>query len=138
MVIVILGVLSTFVIIRLIGGEKGARDARRKSDLKQYQTILETFASDTNNYYPSRTFSGTKRISDLCTDLGITNCVNDPTTGSTYYYGSNGTGSGTASATIYLLWAKMEKPTTNVWFVLCSDGRSGEVTTEPTSFNCPL
>ena len=44
-VIVILGTLATFVIIRLTGGEKSARDARRRSDLRQYQTVIEAYKS---------------------------------------------------------------------------------------------
>ena len=51
---------------------------------------------------------------------------------------TNGTGSGTVDASDYLLWAKMEKPITDTWFVLCSNGQVGEVTVEPTSYTCPL
>lgn len=136
-VIVILGTLATFVIIRLTGGEKSARDARRRSDLRQYQTVIEAYKSSRDGYFPSRIWlQGT---ATFCSDFSLSPCPEDPQSPtSVYHYMTNGTGSGTVDASDYLLWAKMEKPITDTWFVLCSNGQVGEVTVEPTSYTCPL
>lgn len=136
-VIVILGTLATFVIIRLTGGEKSARDARRRSDLKQYQTIIEAYKSSRDGYFPSRT--GVQGTSVFCSDFNLSPCPDDPKRPTTvYHYITNGTGSGNIDASKYLLWAKMEKPTVSTWFVLCANGQVGEVTVEPTTYTCPL
>ncbi len=49
-VIVIIGVLATFLVSNYIGVSQRARDSRRKSDLKQIQAALELIRSDTGRY----------------------------------------------------------------------------------------
>jgi prepilin-type N-terminal cleavage/methylation domain-containing protein len=137
MTIAILGALATFVIIRLTGSEKGARDTRRRSDIRQYQTIIEAYKSNHDGYFPSRT--NVKNISVLCGDFSLSSCPDDSLNPmATYRYVTNGTGSASVTATDYVLWAKLEKPTIDTWFVACSNGQVGEVTAEPSSYNCPL
>lgn len=131
--IAIIGILSGFVSMSFINPPKLARDATRKSDLKQYQNSLETYSNKGNGLYPSRTASSGVRVSILCADLGITTCPEDPkyATDNTYAYRyqSDGSGSGTVSATKYILWAKLEKPVQ--YFVVCSDGKTGFSSTLP-------
>ena len=50
-VIAIIGLLSTVVLISLSNVRSKARDARRKADIKTYQTIMEAYYND-NNHYP--------------------------------------------------------------------------------------
>ena len=50
-VIGIIGLLATFAVTQLSGSTSKARDARRKSDLKNLQKALELYYSD-NNAYP--------------------------------------------------------------------------------------
>jgi len=137
-VIVILGTLATFIIIRLTGGEKSARDARRRSDLRQYQTVIEAYKSSRDGYFPSRV-SIQYVTQYLCLDFSLTVCPDDPQSPtSRYRYVTNGSGSAIINATDYLLWVKLEKPTVNTWFVVCSNGALGEVTVEPTTYTCPI
>ncbi|TSC95590.1 MAG: putative General secretion pathway protein GspG [Parcubacteria group bacterium Athens1014_10] len=49
-VIAIIGLLSTLAVTALGGARKKARDARRLSDIKQIQTALEMYASDSGTY----------------------------------------------------------------------------------------
>lgn len=51
-VIAIIGLLSTVVLVSLQGVRARARDARRKSDLKQIRTALEEYYNDHNTYPP--------------------------------------------------------------------------------------
>jgi prepilin-type N-terminal cleavage/methylation domain-containing protein len=130
-VIAMLGSLATFVIIRLRGAPAAARDTRRKADLKQYQTALELYANDNNNVYPAS--NSPSRVTSICSLLGISSCPDDSTSSNHYNYITDSAGS------IYSLWATLEKPTTTTYFVLCSDGRVGDSTTQPSSSNrCPL
>lgn len=141
-VVAVLGVLATIPIIALRGGTSKARDATRRSDLKQYQTLLEVFANSHDGYYPSRTAPSGQPISVLCSDLSLTNCPDDPLGSSSYrYLTGDGGGGGSASATGYVLWAQLEYPVSPAtYLVVCSNGQSGEITTgiPPAGGNCPI
>ncbi|HVA96275.1 MAG TPA: prepilin-type N-terminal cleavage/methylation domain-containing protein [Candidatus Acidoferrales bacterium] len=50
LVIAIIGVLSSFIIANLIGAKARARDAQRKSDMRQIQSALELYRADQNTY----------------------------------------------------------------------------------------
>ena len=144
-VMAIIGVLASVIILFPIGSSKRARDARRESDLKQYQSSLEVYASrNVSGLYPSRTdVAGVPASTTLCSDLGLTNCSADPyySQNNTYIYNyqSNGT-TGTVTATQYILWGKMEAVTN--YFVVCSNGKTGTVAqagwVNPTNGSCPL
>lgn len=142
-VISIIGILAALSIVSFTSSQKQARDTSRKSDIKQYQSSLELFA---NKYslYPSRPVAvGVAASSTLCNDLSLGNCPEDPKNGVdssyTYKYQSDGAASdGTATATKYVLWDKLEN-TTNV-FVVCSNGKVGVVpqaTFGVAGGNCP-
>ncbi len=49
-VISIIGILSTLAVVSLNNARVKARDAKRVSDIKQLQTALELYASDSNGY----------------------------------------------------------------------------------------
>jgi len=57
-VIAIIGVLSALLMANFIGVRQRARDAQRKADLRQIQSALELFRSDTGNYPGSLEFGG--------------------------------------------------------------------------------
>lgn len=122
----ILGALATVVIIRFVGVERGAQDAKRKAELKEYQNALEVYATTNDTTYPS-TGGSSVIVSSLCGGpLYADTCPNDPRSGSGgfgYYYASDGND--------YILHAKMEKPTTDEYFVLCSSGQAGLTTSNP-------
>jgi prepilin-type N-terminal cleavage/methylation domain-containing protein len=127
-VIAILGVLATMFMTTFPAAQRRARDARRQSDIKQYQTAVEKYANKNNgNYYNS---SGTINPSSVCNTLiGTSNCPNDP---GSYTYQYNGT------AAAYVVWARLEAITPATYFIVCSNGKTGNSTTAPTSSVCPL
>jgi prepilin-type N-terminal cleavage/methylation domain-containing protein len=142
-VISIIGVLAALSLVSFATAQRQARDAQRKSDLRQYSTALESSANLNGGLYPSRSVAITISAGNLCTDLVITNCPVDPKTSDATYaykYVSDGTGSGNKNATKYVLWAKLESAT-NYW-VICSTGKSGASAisgwTDPMSGACPI
>lgn len=134
-VISIIGILAAISLVSFTGAQRQARDTQRKSDIKQYQTSIETFASKINGLYPSRTTS--VRPDTLCATLSLTNCPRDPSsTTYEYYYLSNGSGSPNNNATQYVLWAYQENATN--YFIVCSNGKTGAAAAAPGSSACPL
>ena len=138
-VIAILGGLATMVVVGFPAAQRRARDARRRTDLKQYQVALETYANANNGFYPGRTGIAVK-ASDatppphyLCTDLGLSGCPADPrdSQGSChsgqcmYFYQGNNCNDGTACATQYTLRGRLEQESGH--WIVCSNGRSGMV-----------
>ena len=145
-VISVIGILASIILVSFTGSQKQARDTQRKSDLRQYQLALENFANKSNGLYPRRN-STVSANSTLCDDLVLTTCPSDPREGKdtafddNYKYQSNGILSdGTATASIYVLWGKIENVTTTTYWVVCSNGKSGIKTTgiPPTGGICPL
>ena len=128
-VISVIGILASIALVSFGPAQKQARDTQRKSDIRQYQSSLENFANKGNGLYPSRPdATGARASTVLCADLGMTTCPEDPKyTGDATYiykYQTDGTISdGTAVATKYVLWAKLEN-STNYW-VNCSNGKVG-------------
>jgi prepilin-type N-terminal cleavage/methylation domain-containing protein len=144
-VISLIGILAALSLVSFGSAQKQARDASRKSDLKQYQNSLEVYGNLSGGIYPSRTVA-TSAYSTLCSDLNVklepdVSCSADPKNASdasySYYYISDGTGNGTVSATKYVLWGKVEGKTNTYWIV-CSDGKTGESATVPNSGSCPI
>jgi len=50
-VVTIIGILATLIAINYSGSQAKARDAKRKSDLSDYSSAIESYFDD-NNYYP--------------------------------------------------------------------------------------
>lgn len=135
-VIAIIGILATLAFISYTGVQKKARDTQRKSDLKQYQTELESFANNNNGLFPAYP-SGTSVYDNLCSDLGLTNCNDDPKKVATdnaplYQYISDGTATQSDAAN-YILWADLEDG--EYWWV-CSGGKSGVADDGPDDSDC--
>src|ERR1035437_9360120 len=55
-VIAIIGVLATLLMVNFVGVRQRAKDAQRKSDIRQLQSALEIYRSD-NDSYPGGTGS---------------------------------------------------------------------------------
>jgi prepilin-type N-terminal cleavage/methylation domain-containing protein len=138
-VIAILGGLAAVVTVAYPASQRRARDARRKSDLKQYQTALESYANANSGLYWTSVQVQADTI--VCTALGFSpgECASDPRDGSSnscngnvcrYFY--------IGAATEYVFWAALEQPVTDDYWVLCSNGQSGEGGSVPTSSTCPL
>lgn len=148
-VISIIGVLVGVAIFGLRGSTENARNAQRKSDLKQYQIALENYANkNAGLYYGRPTIDHIARDAVLCTALiGSTSCPNDPLYDADdaspidYHYQTADGTDGTASATNYVLWAKMENPNpaaADEWWVYCANGKNDSVSAEPEDGTCPL
>lgn len=120
-VISIIGILASLTLVSYSGAQKQTRDTQRKSDLSQYRTALEAYGAANQGVYP---------LGNLCSGLTglIAECLTDPKGGSySYHYLTDGQK--------YLLWAKLE---TGGYWEVCSDGRSGKLTIQPSDENCDL
>lgn len=138
-VISIIGIISALVTVSFTSSQKQARDTKRKSDLKFYQSALEVDANKYDGFYISWPSSRVPASSTLCSSLGLDNCPEDAknsvdATTYTYYYLSNGSLSGSHTATSYVLWAKLEY-TTGYW-VSCSTGSVFVSANQPTLASC--
>ena len=126
-VIAIIGGLAGIFITTYPASQRRARDANRRSEIKQYQTALEAYANAHGGFYPP----GTDDLSNVCSgDLGLTVCPDDTPA---YEYLSDANGS------FYVIWATLEQEDDagdTQYFVVCSNGESGDGTTEPTT-GCP-
>jgi general secretion pathway protein G len=74
-VIAIIGVLSTLLMANFIGVRQRARDAQRKSDLRQIQAALEIYRSD-NGGYPALVAVG---VDGYESDNGTSSCTGNGT-----------------------------------------------------------
>ncbi len=144
-VMIIIMALGTIAVITFTGAQASARDARRISDLKEYQTALELYSNGNDFYYPRHPSCSSffcllspqpYDAVGLCSRLGLANCARDPKVADSwqdYKYITN------ALLERYVLWARLEK--TDEYFVVCSNGKSGK---EPVSgfsayaANCPI
>jgi type II secretion system protein G len=119
-VIAIIGILASMVIVALSTARAKARDATRKSDLRQVKTALEVYYSDQspNSYYVSET-----AVTISNTVLGgadqtyMKTVPTDPTAGRTYEFQSDADGQN------YMISANLEND---------KDGERN--TTAPTGF----
>lgn len=135
-VIGVIGGLSAIGIFSFVGAQKSARDTRRQSDLRQYQTAVEVYANRNGGLYPNPNGTGISDLSSMCggTLLNLPSCPDDATTGENYNYSTN------ASRTDYVMWVQMERKNSSgndEYFILCSEGKAGKLATEPASAVCP-
>ena len=95
-VIAIIGVLATLLMANFVGVRQRARDAQRKSDVRQIQAALEIYRSDNYSYpldagreYPSSCGKGVSLKKDTTTYMANIPC--DPNgTSVPYAYSSGG------------------------------------------------
>jgi prepilin-type N-terminal cleavage/methylation domain-containing protein len=130
-VISLIGILAALALVSFSSVQKQARDTSRKSDLKQYQTAIESYASKNNGNYLNSA-SVPLDTGAICTALAIGTCPSDPkdTSPLEYRYISNVTG--------YVIWGGLESKTPTVYWVACSNGKVGERPSAPTTSTCPL
>lgn len=144
-VISIIGILSAMTLTGFTAARKSARDTTRKSDLNQYRTALETYASNHAGNYP--TISGnsnahtdssifaTEATNPVVSEI-LPSVIDDPlgVTQTTSYYTYSYSSTGGSPA--YVLSAILE--TGGIWEI-CSSGKSCQVsaTTPPSSCTCP-
>lgn len=93
-VIAIIGILASMALVALSGTRAKARDATRKSDLRQIKTALEIYYSDQN---PNAYYTSAAAVTVSDTIFGgsgqayMKTIPNDPSTGRNYEYQSDGT-----------------------------------------------
>ena len=156
-VMAIISSLAALFITSFPASQRRARDARRRSDLKQYDALLRNYAIGNKGYYPGANESGIEMMCTDCTGktlcsilgLGSTNCLIDQYDGKDkcfdnqtciYLYQGSNCNDGTACANSFVLRAHLEGEAG--WLVYCSNGSTG-IVEEDTSWIdlegfCPL
>ena len=140
----IIGILAVVGLAIYPNAQKNTRDAQRKSDLRQYQNLLEIDANKNGGFYDSRMYVQ-QADTAICADLGQINCPKDPKNSDPYIYRyvtSDTSGNAARDATNYVLWVTLENPPSgspgSVW-VVCSNGKSGLVAAGLGNYgSCPL
>ena len=86
-VISIIGILATLVAANLNSARSRARDAERKSDLKNIQTALRLYYNDNNSYPPSGYFDNLwGREWNIGSTVYMNTLPQDPLSSQTYKY----------------------------------------------------
>jgi general secretion pathway protein G len=88
-VVAIIGVLATLLMVNFVGVRQRARDAQRKSDLKQIQSALEIYRSDQGAYPTTFPNCSTSLMSPDCSTTTYMQKVPGDPLGSTYYNSGN-------------------------------------------------
>lgn len=117
-VIAVIGGLAAISVNAFPAAGRRARDATRRNDIKQFQTAMETYNNRVGSYYVN---TGTPDTTDCgSANLKLAACPIDPKSGWNYTLNS--------TATSYVINSRLEAPndTTKQYFVVCSDGRTGE------------
>jgi len=131
-VIAIIGILASMVLVALSGAREKARDATRKSDLRQIKTALEVYYSDQNpnTYLYSATAATADATSTGLDTSYIKTFPTDPIGTSPYLYMTDGDAT---SAQNYALYAVLEND--NDGEIVTVDPLGG---TMPASYNYAL
>lgn len=93
-VIAIIGVLATLLMVNFVGVRQRARDAQRKSDLRQLQSAMEIYRSDNSSYPLSPLGNCGSPLTAIINGKTITYMSKipcDPNGSTSYYYWSDGT-----------------------------------------------
>lgn len=90
-VISIIGILATLVSANLNAARGRARDAQRKSDLKNISTALRLYYNDNSSFPPEANFSFGAEFTDTATgtvymEMVPQDPINDPATSQVYSY----------------------------------------------------
>lgn len=124
LVMSVIGILAGLFIANYPSSQRRARDARRVSDLRQYQSALEIYYN-ANNEYPGS--SGD--LSGVCgSDLSqyTSVCPDNPSGTWNYQYVGDSAG--------YYIYTQLEQNaddgSTRYQF-FCSNGKAGETTSDP-------
>ncbi len=117
-VIAIIGILASIVLVSLGSARAKARDARRKSDLRQISLGQEMYYEEHQSYTTSATMPD--RIGDYLNPI-----PDDPQSSAGKHYGwvDNTSACGTYSAgEWYMVWAELEETTGGDYFVASQRG----------------
>lgn len=129
-VIVVIGGMAGIGLMTFPGAQKSARDGTRVSELRQYQTSLETYSNRNSGFYPYYA-TATAICPTLYTTLGLAGtCVDDPVGTQHYnFISAGGGGAGTPTATSYVLWTSLERSDSGSpqYWVVCSNGSVGKI-----------
>ncbi len=87
-VVGIIGILATLLMANFIGVRQRARDAQRKSDIRQIQSALELYRSDIGSYPASIGSCGSPLTGGTPVNTYMSKVPCDPS-GSTYYNGGS-------------------------------------------------
>lgn len=85
-VVAIIGILSTLIMVNFIGIRQRARDAQRKSNLRQIQSALELYRSDSGSYPAALGNCGTSLGNSDCTTIYLQKIPSDPLNSGEYVY----------------------------------------------------
>ncbi len=113
-VIVIIGILAVLIVPNLTAGPQRARDAQRKSDMRNVKTALETYFNDNNQYPGGAGASGYTALTGFLVPTYIKTMPVDPKGGASatnpYKYDPAPSGCSTSSTacTTYVLTARLE------------------------------
>jgi prepilin-type N-terminal cleavage/methylation domain-containing protein len=141
-VIAILGTLAVVGINTFPASQRRGRDTQRKSDLRQYQVALESYANNHNDLYVDSA-GGVVTANSICTTLGYDaagDCPIDPREPDVVCSGQTCRYMYVGSETEYVLFGAIEQPDTagNAFWVVCSTGETDEDNSAPPSEACPL
>ena len=141
-VVAIISALAAFIVLTPISTTKKARDARRMSDLQQYHAAMEAYANKNGGFYLARTSANDASGNTVCGTAGmnLSSCPEDsqsPASGYRYRYQTRDGANGSASATEFVFWTRIESRSGTNYLVVCSTGRSGISSAIPTSGICP-
>ena len=128
-VISIIGMLAGLFVTQYPAVQRRARDAQRRSDIKQYQAAMEIYYDRNNGSY--LTASGSP--SGQCATFGLTNCPEDPQSTPTYQIRSD--------SNEFVIWATLEQEDDSgntQYFIVCSSGKAGVSITAPSTMTCPI
>ncbi len=107
-VISIIGVLTTLLMANFIGVRQRARDAQRKSDLRQVQSAFELFRADQGSYPQLLPNCSTSIKSPDCSTSTYMKSVPKDPRGSSYY--NSGNYYFLSNGTTYTIGACLENP----------------------------
>jgi type II secretory pathway pseudopilin PulG len=95
--IAIIGILASIVLVGLGPVQRRGRDARRQSDLRGAQNALELYYNKCGHYpggatcQPASNEDWDSMVTAITGgSIGISKLPNDPSSGKTYFYGSDG------------------------------------------------
>lgn len=123
-VIAIIGILSTVLMVNFIGIRERARDARRKSDLRQIQQAIELYKADAGSYPAQNILDGNCGSALKSTDGNTTymsKVPGDPGSFGCYHYLNPG-----ESGAPYTLWACLENTNDNDSHSSISNSQCGQ------------
>jgi prepilin-type N-terminal cleavage/methylation domain-containing protein len=126
-VVAIIAILASVILVGLGPTQSLGRDARRLSDLHEVQNGLELYYNKSGAYPVVAGGAWATLTTDLTgAGIGVNSVPNDPTSGDTYQYGSDGGG------TTYIVGAVLENGTGGQWNNYSPPGNLGNLASADT------